>query len=200
MSSLISKAKHHCIYLLEHSRCAEMPYHNLQHTCDVYRNVQLIGGFEDLDEPSFEILKLAALFHDTGLSEAYHGHEEVSAKNAQRFLESIDYPKAKLEQVIACIQATRLPQQPKSVLEKVICDADLFHLSNDDFLEKNKLLRQEWEQYLNKVYTESEWHELNTSFLENHQYHTVFGSTVLKFGKLKNNVLMISIKNQLDSI
>lgn len=192
MKSILHKAKQHCISLLEQSRCAEMPYHNLQHTREVYCNVQLIGAFEGLEESDFEIVELAALFHDTGLSEAYLGHEAVSAENAILFLETYEYSKLKMDQVISCIKATQLPQKPQSILEKVICDADLFHLSSETYFQKNAHLRKEWDVFLNKVYSDREWHELTVDFLKNHKFHTVFGKTILEEGQSKNNSLLNS--------
>ena len=33
-----------------------------------------------------------------------------------------------IQRVSSCIQATRMPQSPLSQVEKIMCDADLYHL------------------------------------------------------------------------
>jgi predicted metal-dependent HD superfamily phosphohydrolase len=186
---IILKVKEHCLELLTHSRCNVLPFHSVKHTLEVFENVQKIGEFEEINNSDLEILKIAALFHDTGLSAAYSGHEDISANNAILFLSFLNYPQNKINAVLKCIDATKMPQRPVSLLEKIICDADLFHLSNSGFITKNKLLRLEWQVYLNWIFSDDEWIVLNSNFLKSHSYHTSFGKSHLEEGKNKNLLL-----------
>jgi hypothetical protein len=43
-----------------------------------------------------------------------------------------------------------LPQKPFTLIEKIICDADLYHLGTNKFKKLSALLKQEREEYLNK--------------------------------------------------
>ncbi len=195
MSAIIQKALNHCLRILRESRCNFLAFHNCQHTQDVYNNVKAIGSYEKLNQDDLEIVLLAALFHDTGNTQVFQGHELLSAHTARCFLNRNNYPKDRIEKVTNCILATKMPQLPKTQLEKVLCDADLAHLGSTAFQEKNKCLRLEWHNQLNLSFTTKEWLELNCSFLENHTYFTSFGKKFLEPQKQKN---MIQIKKLLD--
>ncbi len=172
------------------SRCKVLPFHSIQHTLEVYKNVQNIGKQEECNTDELEILKIAALFHDTGVSVTYKGHEDISANNAHSFLTDLKYPVSKIEEVINCINATKMPQNPNSKLEQIICDADLFHLSAKVYMLKNELLRIEWKNYMDLIFTDQDWFKLNLDFLTEHHYHTKYGKKELEVKKLNNiNIL-----------
>lgn len=180
MEDILAKAKKHCAQLLRESRCSSLPFHNHQHTTDVYENVLIIGLYERKDLKTLEPALLAALFHDTGNAKKFLGHEDLSIKKAIMYLKSQKYTASKIEKVIACINATRMPQTPLNSLEKIICDADLFHLGTTSYLAKNQLLRNEWAQYRELEYSDAEWIALNISFLKQHRFHTNYGREILQ--------------------
>lgn len=67
--------------------------------------------------------------------------------------------------------ATRVPQSPDGLLEKIICDADLDYLGRDDFFSiGNKIFREFMAR--NIVANEQEWNELQVKFLSVHNYFT----------------------------
>ena len=148
----MSKVKKHCLFLLKQSRCKILPFHCVEHTLEVYKNVQTIGEYQKCNIEELEVLKIAALFHDTGVSETYKGHEDISANNAQKFLIDFNYSKTKIERVMDIIRATKMPQSPKTKLERIICDADLFHLSSNNYLVKSELVRKEWKEYIGLIF------------------------------------------------
>ncbi len=186
--------ENYCLEILRKSRCRALPFHGIKHTVEVFENVLLIGGYENINDEEQEILNIAALFHDTGMSETYIGHEIISANYAKTYLNEHSYPKEKIKRVLKCVKATKMPQNPETLLECVVCDADLFHLASTNYLFKNELLRTEWANYMDLVFTDGEWYQLNLEFLINHTYHTNFGKTILKKGKQRNISLMERLK------
>ncbi|WP_051336079.1 HD domain-containing protein [Aquimarina latercula] len=183
---MVSLAREFCVKILKKSRCKGLPFHDVWHTLDVYEKVNKIGKYYALDQKIMEPLLIAALFHDTGMSEVFEGHEDVSSLLALNFLQSEKYPKTKIDKVLKYINATKMPQNPNSELEAILCDADLFHLSSDLFFKRNQLLRKEWKKHLGLSYTDGEWRELNIKFLQQHTYHTSYGATILEKGKQRN--------------
>jgi len=186
MNHIVRKTKKHCIGLLLRSRCSSLPFHNEEHTMNVYENVLKIGMYENRDVEELEPVLLAALFHDTGNATAFAGHENHSVTEAGNFLLSQGYPEAKIALVIDCIKATRMPQRPMTIYEEIICDADLYHLGTKVFHEKNRLLRKEWEKFLNTEYSDAAWDSLNITFLEQHCFHTRYGQEILEPVKMEN--------------
>ena len=100
-----------------------------------------------------------------------------------------------MDTVTNCIRATRMPQQPLSIYENIICDADLYHLGTNEFLEKNMLLRKEWSDYLSMDYSDDTWNTLNIQFLQQHKFHTNFGIEILEPIKKQNIKLLEDYKN-----
>ena len=63
-----------------------------------------------------------------------------STKLATTFLQENGADAALIEKVTSCINATKMPQSPGSLIEQILCDADLAHLGTDEFSAKNELL------------------------------------------------------------
>ncbi len=149
-----------------------LTYHSVQHTIDVLEQAQRIAAAEGIDDPhQFLLLKYAALFHDTGFLYIYANHEE---KGCELFLEmtrDLKFSKADNDTVIGLIMSTKIPQQPKNLLQQVICDADLDYLGRDDFFTIGNELRKEFLHY-KIVSSDEQWEQLQLKFLNSHQYHT----------------------------
>jgi predicted metal-dependent HD superfamily phosphohydrolase len=161
-------------------------FHNLRHTEDVVAAVKDIGVRSDLTDEEFELVLVAAWLHDLGYKYGADNHEESSARLAEELLERLSVPTKKIKFISSAILATRLPQKPKTLVERVLCDADLYHLSNKTFEEKSELLREEWKATGFKDMTDQEWVQHNIDFMEAHTYHTPYGQTLLDEGKKKN--------------
>ncbi len=185
-SSLVEAAQSFAIMHLQ-SLPSHFVYHDLTHTQEVVEAAQEIGEASALPEDSLEMVLVAAWLHDIGYTDSNtHDHETVSKQTAREFLQKEGLDEARIVQVEGLIEATRMPQTPKTLAEQVICDADLYHLSTKQFAEKSLLLRQEWEHTQPATYTEQAWLEENISFLEKHQYFTPYAQENLNEGKAKN--------------
>lgn len=190
---MIENVKEYCTELLEKEPCKRLPFHNLIHTEEVVENIRLIAFQSGITLVEQEPLIIAGWFHDTGHSICYKGHEAESVKIAQDFLRKAKYPSEKIEVVLSCIKATEMPQNPQTELDKIICDADIMHLSTEHFFYRKLLLRREWELVLNKRYTDKEWHELNLAFLENQGFHTKYGKQILSEGVERNKAKVLNL-------
>ena len=75
------------ITILEKQINGTLSYHNVGHTKEVLSNLERIAKLEGInDERTLLIMKLAALFHDTGFIYVYHDHEEKSCEFAKEAL------------------------------------------------------------------------------------------------------------------
>jgi hypothetical protein len=79
-----------------------------------------------------------------------------------------------------------MPQKPTNKLEEIICDADLYHLGTESFVEKSNLLRSEWEMLCNKHLTDIEFLTTNETFLKSHKYFTNYAFSKLTAQKTLN--------------
>ncbi|MDT0552489.1 Pycsar system effector family protein [Urechidicola vernalis] len=164
----------------------EAVYHNFGHTLRVVNASLEIGQAENLTENELEILLLAAWFHDSGFIIDFKNHEEKSKEIVKEYLGSLNFGDDKIKEVCAIIDATKMPQSPKSKLGQIICDADLFHLGSEDFNAKSNLLRAEMEQLCDRAFTEIEWAEKNTQFFNEHKFFTNYAFEKLNDQKALN--------------
>lgn len=163
-------------------------YHNRNHTKDVVTAVTRIADHYQLSEEDRFIVTTAAWFHDTGYSGSDSAnHEERGALIAIDFLKGLSIPQGVINKIRGCIMATQMPQHPATLLESILCDADLFHLGTDDLREKSKLMRKEYEALNNKEIKKSEWRAKTIALMEHHQYHTDYVRLLLG-GQKENNL------------
>lgn len=167
-------------------------YHNVRHTLDVIDQSQIIGKTELLSTHELLLIRIAALFHDTGFLNQRPKHEEYSVEiflEAAKDSEISEQDKAIISQ---CIMATRMPQQPISILDKVICDADLDYLGRDDFFPIGDALFREMNRN-NEISDELAWNNLQVKFLNAHRFHTNY-SIQNRTPKLQENLKMVVAK------
>ncbi len=149
-------------------------YHNFDHTLEVVEHVKEISTALKVTPPNKEVVLLAAWFHDTGYLFSPVEHEERSVAIATEYLRSVDYPEAKIKRVSGCIRATKVPQQPRTELEKIMGDADLLHLGKRDSIARGEMLRAEIESMSGTPLPEEEWVRQSISFHQGHHYHTTY--------------------------
>jgi len=184
-SELIKKARLYAEEVFASKVFEKMTYHNLHHTGEVVAAANVIGEKSGLNEDEMESLLIAAWLHDTGYVNGNKDHEESAATNAREMLGSWGASYKKILEVTEAIQATKMPQQPQSLISKVLCDADLYHLSTKEFLDHAKNLREEWRLNGGGM-SDEDWLQSTLSFLKQHRYHTPYGRSVLEEDKKSN--------------
>jgi hypothetical protein len=161
-------------------------FHNIYHTQEVVRAAEIIGLKSELTEDEMESVLIAAWLHDIGYDKGSQDHEAIAADRARKMLEEAGASAKKANDVVEAIESTKMPQQPKSIVGKVLCDADLFHLSTEKCDENGFKLREEWRSLGFKDMEDDEWLQFNLQFMESHRYQTSYGQDVLQDGKKKN--------------
>jgi len=146
-------------------------YHNLKHTVDVYTQVELIGRSEGVSKKELLILRTAALLHDSGHLIDYSTHEEMGVKLAHEILPEYGYSPEQIEEVSKLIMSTKMPPEPKNLLEQIICDSDLDYLGRTDFIPVSNMLYKELHEH-GHIATLHDWNLMQIKFIEKHQYYT----------------------------
>jgi len=172
-------------------------YHDIQHTQNVVEAALEIGQMLELDAQEMEILQLAAWFHDTGYDKGPANHEERSAKYLRAYLEPKAYPEEALAKAEACIMATKVPQNPKGILQEIICDADLSHLGKYNYWDRCGRLRQELAQTKNLTMSDLEWLNFELDFMNKQVYKTTIAQALYNKKKTKHVRQLIKQKKRL---
>lgn len=150
-----------------------LAYHNPVHIQDVYDSALRIAAAEGIGPEERDLICVAALFHDAGFIHTMDKHEECGADMAAGVMPCFGFSQAQISKVRDMILATRLPQDPKNLLERIICDADLDYLGREDFYPIGNRLFQELQE-TGKVKDAHTWNTIQKKFLSAHRYHTEF--------------------------
>lgn len=185
-SPLVKAAADHVFALFKERLPEGMFFHDFGHTLETTEIARSMAQAMEVTGEPLECLTLAALFHDTGYTQAYVGHEEVSAAMARAFLSEQGLSEEGLATVEGCILATKMPQQPKTLLQEILVDADLYNVASDQHLDKAMALRREWEARQIKVFSEEEWWDMEVRFLSNARFHTPWAQRNWKEGRMRN--------------
>lgn len=185
-TELVQKAEAYVVDLLKKGLSPDHKYHDLAHTLAVREAVLHLAEAYRLSDEEKELLELAALFHDTGFTVQYDQHEEMSKKLAGEFLKKQGVSEEKIEKIKQLIEVTKVTVEPKTLLEKIIKDADFNNFSGD-YLTKSDALRHEWKVFCGKEMDEPAWIENNLNFWKSHKFYT--GEGLAKFGEEKRKTL-----------
>ena len=173
----------------------DLTYHHAGHTSGVIADAEHLGIAEHLPEEELILLKTAALFHDAGYLEKYAGHEEVSAEMARKYLPEYGYSRDQIDTVCRLIDVTRLPSAPADLLERIICDADLWYLGTEQYAIFADKLFPELKKY-GLLKTKTEWMLRQVEFLSAHTFYTATAIREREVQKQKN---LQQLKSKLES-
>lgn len=176
VSSLYDEQQTECLY-----------FHNLGHTKQVVKRVNEIAAHYQLNNRDLQVLLIAAWFHDTGyLFVSPHLHEEKSVELMRAFAAKIDLDAVDVEEIAGCIMATKIPCMPATALQKIMCDADTYHLGTKDFNKYNKTIRKEFSCTAGKSFDPAGFNDNALKFLQEHGFHTDYCRQLLNEQKMTN--------------
>lgn len=179
---------------------AELPgnlyYHGPRHTLDdVLPAAKRLAQLAGLVEEDSLLLQTAALYHDIGYCQQYAHNEPIAARIAVETLAGFGYSASQIEAIQTIILATQVPQQPHSLLEELMCDADLDGLGRDDFYMISFSLRQELIEH-GKDIPLRDWFIQQLTFLQTHRYFSPAARQLRDEGKQQH---IHEIKSLLES-
>jgi HD superfamily phosphodiesterase len=165
--------KNDIIALLSSTLSENLHYHGLHHTLEVSAHAAEIAEVENINNNDRLLLQTAVFLHDAGFMHTYAHHEEKGCEMARSMLPHYGYSPADIELVCGLIDATKIPQAPKTPLQNIIADADLMYLGTNAYNNIAETLYQELMHYTPLASREM-WHQIQIQFIENHHYHTAY--------------------------
>jgi len=174
---LFTSIKQPILSRLENELDPRLGYHNIIHTLDVLEQAEILAKQEKItDNHELLLLKTAAVFHDSGFLFVYKNHEEKGCEIASESLRNV-FSEGDIKKVCGMIMATKIPQTPNTLLEQIICDADLDYLGRNDFEPISRNLYKEFIVF--KIIPEDIiWDHIQIKFFESHHYFT--GTSISK--------------------
>jgi predicted metal-dependent HD superfamily phosphohydrolase len=143
-------------------------YHNPLHADDVSQTAGRFARLIGMDEELVHLEETAGLIHDIIHVGGASDNEEQSAMYGRLYLPRLGYKQWEVDVMADMIVGgTKIPQNPRSVLDMILADADVYNAGRDDFLLRNDLLRKELGLPENRA-----WYESSLKFLENVNWWT----------------------------
>jgi len=183
------KAKDYILERIINELDEDLFYHNVDHTIDVINSSKRIALLEGVKGEELFLVMTAAAYHDSGMINSYEEHEEASVRIVKSVLPDFGYTEKEIEKVSELILATKSPQKANTLLEKVICDADLDYLGREDYFVIANKLKKEWAAR-GIFYTDLEWYKIQLEFLQEHEYFTSSSKKIYD-DKKKENIISI---------
>ncbi len=156
---------------LERELPGELTYHNVKHTKSTIGHARELAAAENVGGEDLTLLLTAAAYHDSGFLQGYQLHEEASCQIARDSLPGFGYNRGQIEEVCELIMATRFPQQPVTLLQRILCDADLYYLGTDQYQAVAETLYHEL-QHLGLYRNMNTWLAEQKEFMAAHRYFT----------------------------
>lgn len=188
-------AKNYVVNRLINEASSKLYYHGLHHTFDVYNAAQKFAEMEGINAEELILLKTAALYHDIGFLEQYRNNEVVGEKIAREILPQFGYNAKQIDLISSMIIATDITRSPHTLLEKILCDADLDYLGREDFNAFAGQLKRELNAH-GSSFGDKQWDKIQVDFLEKHKYHTTSAIALRESTKQKH---LCEIKERLKS-
>ncbi len=151
----------------------ELSYHNIEHTIDVEKTALHLSEIEGLDEEEIIILRTAILYHDSGFILDNEDNEKLAIQLAINNLPNYGFSNKQINQITDIISITKKDSAPpKTLLEKIMLDADHDYLGREDYSFIAEKLRIELENFGKKM-SDNQWIIFQLNYLENkHRFYT----------------------------
>ena len=182
----LARARQYVVKRLSTELAPQYVYHSLHHTLDdVAPAAERLAALSGIEGEDLLLLMTAAYFHDIGFVVNRANHEVIGADIARTVLPGMGYQPEQIDAICGMIMATRLPQSPRTILEKILADADLDLLGRADFFERNAALRAELAAF-GAAPNDYEWHLSQLQFARHHDYQTPAALALRQAGKEAN--------------
>ncbi len=189
------KAYNFLIARLEKGLPSYTTYHNIEHTKNVINAAAYLAELENVTGEDRTLLLTAALFHDAGFLQNHKNHEKISCQVARKYLPQFNYSIEQIDSICTMIMATKLPQSPGNHLSRILCDADLFYLGNDEYTEYSHKLFLEFKKN-GMVKTYANWLMKQIDFVSTHRFFT---KSAIESQEQKKQETLKNLKTELET-
>ena len=146
-------------------------FHDAGHARDVVSAIyQILPHHPSLSAARWRELLVAALLHDFRYADGPVGHEAASAEFAASVARRSGFGDASSERIAALVLATEPSHVPISLPEKIIRDADLFHIGTPAHARRSRDLRDELAA-TGHPFSPARWRARELAFLSTHRFH-----------------------------
>jgi hypothetical protein len=177
---LIAESEKYISALLADKLPSTFVFHNFNHALLVKKYAETIGEQADLTADEMNILRICALFHETGYVNSHENYIEESIIIASAFLAEHEVDQQIIDHIAEIIRSRNFPQSPKDKIAEVLCDADMMYITTESGIEQFDLLYEETVMLKKKFHKRPAFERGYIGFFATHTYFTEYGKTILQ--------------------
>jgi HD superfamily phosphodiesterase len=177
---LIAESENYISALLAEKLPGNIIFHNLDHSLMVKKYAETIGDQEGLNSDEMNILRICALFHNTGYVNSYKNYCEESVSIASAFLAEHKVDQQTIDHISDIIRAGSQPQNSKDKISEVLCDAEMMYIASENSIEQFDRLYEETALVKQKPVKRPVFERKLLGLFSTHSYFTEYGKTVLQ--------------------
>lgn len=155
-------------------------FHNFDHAVRVKNYAETIGEHSGLTGDEMNLLRICALFHDTGYVNAHKDHCKESMGIAAGFLTKHGIDQLIIDHAMEIIGSAGHPQHPKDKIAEVLCDAEMMYITADNCLEQFDLLFDEIALVEKDSHRRQVYEKKQLELFNQHKFFTEYGRTTLQ--------------------
>jgi HD superfamily phosphodiesterase len=177
---LVAESEKYISALLAEKLPENIIFHDLEHAFLLKHYAETIGEHAGLTAEEMNILRICALFHDTGYVNSYENCNEESVAIASAFLAQQGVDKQMISHVAEIIRSGRIPQNPRDKIAEVLCDAEMTYIASDNGIEQFDLLYDETAISKQSPGKRNVFEQKYIAYFNAHTYFTDYGKTILQ--------------------
>lgn len=166
-------------------------FHNYNHAENVVHAVyEILQHYPRIPTRIKRCLLIAALLHDCGFAVSEHCHEEEGVAIARRICQKRGLNPSECSQISRLILATKCDHTPVDLCEKIIRDADIYHVGTEEYLKWASRLRNELKER-GVVSSDQEWLDNELKFLGSQHFSLCWLERLRLAGRKKNCISLL---------
>jgi predicted metal-dependent HD superfamily phosphohydrolase len=169
---------------------SDFSFHNYARGVNIVRNCNTIGAQMNLDKEELEVLHLASWFLETGYAKDYYNYQKASVTIADKYCRETGVDDDIIRVIEETILSTRYPQQPVTIMARVLCDAALYHLAEKNLPQNIENLSRERREVLKEAYSDKDGLVEIINTMNDHFYFTSAARELFEKKKQKQKKLL----------
>lgn len=166
-------------------------FHNFAYVSRVDEALEiLLAKVTGLSDKSTEEIKVALWFHASGFYKDFELGGTTGISLAEDYMKSLHWETSRIQRVIDFINVTSGETKPELLEEQLLFDVAHYHLATSDFMELQKLWREELKLTKQTDYNDTEWYYYLSGVLRDFSFKTPQAREVWENG-VNSNYLKI---------
>jgi class 3 adenylate cyclase len=146
-------------------------FHNLDFIKNTNKRIDVLGKKENISAEDLLLLKTSVSLYTFGFLLNYKDAANSACEFAKGILLDTGYTNKQITTICKFILAAHYPYKPKTLSEKIFCDATLEYLGKKDYKESSMNLFKELKEN-NRINSLAEWKVHQTTLIGEHNYFT----------------------------